>query len=1082
MKRILLLSFAFLTVVAFSAMAQRTVSGKVTDDSGESLPGVNVVIKGTTTGTTTDLDGNYRLSVDEGATLVFSFVGFETQEVQVGARSTIDISMGGATELQEVVVTALGFQEDRNKIASSSSQVGGADIKKSGEPGVIQSLAGKASGVRITKNSGDPGSGAYIQIRGQSSITRSLQPLIVIDGVPMTNSEIGNNTGGVHQQSRLNDLNPNDIESVQILKGASASALWGSRGSNGVIVVTTKKGKKGQVQVQYTGTYSVDKISYKHDLQTKYGKGSGGNAATGTSTTGNSWGDKIEDRAGGADEVDTSGQYFEAEDGSLYYPIITKNDNSNYEESNFNSVFQNGNYFENNISLSGGGDNGTFYLSFSDMNQEGIIRNNSDYRRTTGRLNSTMQFNDMVTASTKVTYSSITSNRIQTGSNTSGLYLGFLRTPADFDQRDYKGTYYNAAGVPSFNRQRSYRRQIGNSASPIYDNPLWVINEFTNTSEVDRIIGSFQVDVKPTDWLTLIARVGADHYSDRRLTVFPINSAANGGNGSATDNVITETQTNADFMARIATNLSDDLTGSFIVGMNLNQRQFLSMGGTYQTFILNTEAVTFANATDNNTFPFTGESKVRTSAGYLNANFGYDDTYFLNLTARAENSSAFGDASKIFVYPSAELGVLFSNLIDVPVISNGKFRATYGQVGLAPAAYTADNYYASAAFGESWGPGASASAYDGSFIRDNTRGNEAVEPEKKTEFEVGVDLGFVEDRFNLSATYYQNKVEGALFFVQTAASTGFTNQYDNAATLENNGIELDFSANVIRTGDFNFTVGGNWSKYENTVTDLSGTESLFLAGFTGTSSRAVLGQAVGTLWGGRWDRDADGNLTEGPVSGFPQQALDEGILGDPNPDWMAGLNSTVSYKGFSLFVLVETKQGGDMWDGTDGALHTFGRALQTANETTVSAADAATITNYAGNPITAFGTDNGDGTYTFRGNLEDFGFGTVALDEAWYSSLGGGFGPVGEQFVKDGSWTRLREVTLAYNFPSSIASKLKMNNLRVAATGRNLKIWSKEYFGVDPESNLTGSSNGRGLLYFNNPGTQSYVFTLTATF
>lgn len=1087
MKRILLLSMVFSFVCAFSAWAQRTVSGKVTDDSGAGLPGVNVVIKGTTTGVTTDLDGNFQISVsDDNTVLVFTSVGMKTQEVTVGSRSVLDLGMeADVTELSEVVVTALGFTEQRNKIASSTSQVGGSNVKQSGETGLIQGLSGKASGVQIVKTSGDPGAGAYIQIRGQSSISRSVQPLIVLDGIPVNNTDLGSGSvDGVTQQSRLNDINPNDIESVQVLKGASASALWGSRGANGVIVITTKRGaKNSNMQVQYTGTYSIDRISYKHDLQTTFGRGNGGVDALNTSTTGNSWGAKIADRDGGDNPVDESGQYFEAEDGTLYYPTTAITDTRNYENSNFNSVFQNGSFLEHNISLSGGTATNTYYLSVSNLDQQGIIRNNSTYNRTTARLNVTSKLSDMVTATSNMSYSRISSDRIQRGSNTSGLYLGFLRTPADFDQRDYKGTYYNASGVPFFNRQRSYRRQIGNAASPTYDNPLWVINEFTNTSDVDRAIGSFQVDVTPTDWLTLIARVGVDDYTDRLVTYFPINSAANSGRGSYSDQAIGETQTNADFMARITSTITDKLDGSFLVGMNLNQRTTTSVGGTYINFILNSDARTFGNATALNQTAFTGESQVRTSAGYFSANFGYDETYFLTLTGRGENSSAFGDYAQIFFYPSAELGVLFSNLVEVPGMSSGKFRATYGQVGQAPASYRSQTYFTSASFGESWGPGNSAGGYDGAFGRSSLRGNQQVSPEKKTEFELGVDLGFVNDRISLSATYYDNKIEDALFFVATAGSTGYTNVYGNAASLENNGIELDWNAAVVKGDGLNVSIGGNWSRYRNEVTDLSGSESLFLAGFAGTSSRAVVGEAVGALWGGRWDRDESGALLEAQGNaGFPAIAATEGLLGDPNPDWMGALNTTISYKGLSLFVLFERKQGGDIWDGTDGALYTFGRSLETANETTVSAADAATIQNYAGNTIDAFGTDNGDGTYTFRGNLYDFGFGTVALDESWYGTTGGGFGPVGEQFIKDGSWTRLREITLSYDLPTSVANTVRMKALRVAATGRNLKIWSKEYFGIDPESNLTGSSNGRGLLYFDNPGTQSYVFSLTATF
>lgn len=1083
-----------LLLMSISAIAQeRSVSGKVVStEDGSALPGVNVVIKGTTNGTVTDADGNYKLTLPtSGGSLVFSFIGLQTSEIAIGERAIVDVSLAlDVTQLSEVVVTALGIESDATKLGSATSKITGSAAKESGEAGVIQGLAGKTSGVFIQKSAGDPGAGAYIQIRGQSTITSSVQPLIVVDGVPMFNSNVGSQTGGVVEQSRMNDLNPNDIENVQVLKGASAAALWGSRAANGVMVITTKKGKKGvgkKYSVSYGATYSIDKISYKHDLQTKFGQGSNGVYSPAGSA---SYGDKISERTGGPDVVvDAPGsQYFEAQSGKKYYAITTKNDRTNFEQSNFDQVFQNGHFLEQNISLSGAGDNSSIFASFSNLDQEGIIVGNSDYKRSTFRINGSNKLSDRINLKTNFSYAKIKSERIQQGSNVAGLYLGFLRTPSDFDNRDYKGTYYSAAGIPAFDRQRSYRRYLGNSYNPTYNNPGWTVNEQKNPNEVDRFLGSLELEFKPTSWLTFIARPGVDFYEDRRQSIFPIGSANNSGNGSATEQYLSERQFNVDAFGMANFKLTDHITGTGVLGANLNERTLHNDGFTYQNFILNLPISNAANATNENTFPFDFESIQRTSAGYGTLNLGYDELVYLNATVRVENASTFGSqAQSTFAYPSVDVAFNFnqlSTLRNSSFLSAGKIRAAYGEVGIQPVPYATQDDYVVAAYAESWGPAVSSAAYSGAYARSTVGGNPALEPERKKEVEVGTDLSFFNNKISLNATYYSNKTTGALFNVAIAPTTGYTNLYGNAASLENKGYELDLNATILKIGDFSWDLNANFSQNRNKVTDLSGTESLFLQGFTGTSSRAVVGQPVGALWGGRWDRDASGQLIL-DENGFPTQALDEGLLGDPNPDWRGGLGTTIRYKGIRLYALFDTFQGGDIWAGTHGALFNFGRTQASANETTVSAADAATIVSATGAPITSFGTDNGDGTYTFRGNVVDFGGGNVALNQSWYTGLGGGFGPVGEQFVVDGSWTRLRELTLGYTLATpAFKEATKLSSIDFTITGRNLAIWApnKDIIGVDPETNLTGPTNGRGLEYFNNPGTQSYVFSVRITY
>lgn len=1086
---------------------ERTVSGMVTSsEDGGPLPGVNVVVKGTTNGTVTDAGGKYSLSVSQGAdVLVFTFIGFQTQEEEIGARSSVDVQMViDVKQLSEVVVTALGLEADRDKFASATSQVGGSAVAKSGEATLINGLSGKASGVNIVRSSGDPGAGSYIQIRGQSTITGNLQPLIVVDGVPINNSTLGSSTDGVVQQSRLNDLNPNDIASIEILKGASAGALWGTRAANGVIVVTTKKGssESGKIDVSFNSTYSMDEIYLTHNLTKNWGSGTLMQYRF-VPPGGASWGDYIPERAGGEDAaVTTPGTagyngYFESGDGTRFYAVPNgtalnphggKNSTATYDYRDY--LFKTGSFWDNTLSLSGGNTDENFYISIGNLNQDGILKYNSNYDRTTVRVNANKRFNDVVKLGTNFSYSGVKSNRIQNGSNTSGLYLGGLRTSPDFNSEYYVGTYVNASGVRFPNRQRAYRNPLGSSTGSVYDNPLWMMQNIISTTQVGRFIGSAQLGVTPVKWLDLTARLGIDSYSDRRKDFFdPLASTI--PNGRLTLQTIRETQVNADVFGNGKFSFSEDFTLDAIVGMNFNQRQYDNIGATTTNFIIRTQIPEdLANAAPENQLPFNGLSYVRTAALYSSLDFGIKDQVFVNLTGRAESASTFGsEVSSTFFYPSASVAWQFSKMISPQgdgFLSFGKLRVAYGTVGVQPGPYNTVTYYAPGAYFESWGPSLSSANYgEGGYTESGTLGNAQLKPERKTEIEIGTDLRFHKDRFSVGFTYFTNETEDAILRVATAASTGFTGKTANAATIENKGYEIDLGAGIVQSTNFSWNLNANYSVYENKVVDLAGTTSLFLAGFTGTSSRAVPGQPLGVLWGVDFQRDDQGKYIL-DTRGFPLAASEETVIGDPNPDWRGGLGNTFRFKNLSLYVLLEAVWGGDIWAGTSGIMKHFGRSMETDVRTTLSAAQAAS-TNIAttGATIATRYPANPDGTYTFRGSLVDFGGGQVALDQSWYQSRGGGFGPVNSQFIKDASNWRVREVTLAYSLNSEGFRKTtRLNSVDFSITGRNLFIDGPDVdiIGNDPETNLTGPSNGRGLEYFNNPATRSYLFSVKLNF
>ncbi len=1065
----------FLVLFAQITFAQeRFVSGTVSDNNGLPLPGVSILVKGTSSGTLTDIDGKFKIEASATQVLVFSYIGMKTKEV-VAKSTSLNIKLeDNATELEGVVVNVLGVEVKKNQNASAYSRIKGTALTDSGEASILKGLSGKASSVSIVSNSGDPGSGAYIQIRGQNSITGSTQPLFVIDGIPVSNDEIaggdGTGTADVGQQSRLNDINPNDVESVQILKGASAAALWGYRAANGVVLIKTKKGKKGKISVDFNTSVSFDRANVKMDLQNRFGQGSAG---VWRRNNPNSFGDKIDTRSGASDIYNTAGSYFVSNNGATIYPIATggKNSRANFNDSNLDAVIGKGQLVDNHIGISGGSESTSFYLGFGKSKQEGIIRN-SNYERTSLDFSTESKIGTKTSFKGKFGFSSVKSKRIQQGSNLSGLMLGLYRTPADFDNSDFIGTHYDASGVPLFNSQRAYRQDIGTYADDLsssYNNPLWTTDIQSNPNSVNRYIAGFELKQEVNSRLSLLARVGLDGYSDKRLTMFPMNSVENGGSGSANESVIDFQQYNVDFMALGDLNLNENINLNYLTGINFAESDYAQRGGSYKNFLIDSNIFSYDNALIIDKTTFLTRSTTKLSAAYFSTAFDFKNYLFLTLGGRFETSSTYDPNLKVYFYPTVEAGYKFTNKLESKVLTNGKLRLTYGQVASAPGFGYGTTYYNSATGVEGWGPGYDSGVYTGSFQQSGTRGNPNLKPEIKTEVELGTDLElFRKIKFNF--TYYTNQTKDLLVNVPLNGSSTFSYAYGNSATIENKGIELDFDANILPSDSkIKWTVFGNWSKNKNEVTRLDGTSSLFLNGFTGGSSRAVLGEPLGVLWGGKFDRDANGALIL-DANGFPTVASSEGVIGDPNPKWRGGIGTAIEYKNFKLSTLFDASMGGQLWDGTNGALTNFGRTWETANEVTLTTPTV----NYAGDMIPAG---------TVRGNLHDFGGGSVLLDQSWYQSVGGGFGPVAEQFVKSASWVKWRELTLSYHLKLSDKKILGFESATFSATGRNLWLWTEaKDLGQDPETNLTGGSNGRGLQYFNNPNSKSFIFSVNLKF
>jgi TonB-linked SusC/RagA family outer membrane protein len=873
---------------------------------------------------------------------------------------------------------------------------------------------------------------------------------------------------GVGQQSRMNDINPNDIESVKVLKGASAAALWGYRASNGVILITTKKGKKGRVSVDINSSISFDKVNIKFKTQDIYGQGRGG-VWSGASARSGSFGDKIASRSGAADIFNTTGQYFVSNTGNTIYPTRTKNSTANFNNSNYDAVINDGQSVNNHVGISGGSENTNFYLGLGSNVQQGIVRG-SDYERTSVDFSSESKVGDKLSFKSKFSYSSTNANRIQTGSNLSGLFLGLYRTPADFDNRDYVGTNYTN-GVPSFNSQRAYRQAVGTNASdrnPSYNNPLWTTDIQKNPNTVERYIAGFEIKQNVTSWLSLLGRLGLDGYSDKRISMFPINSSENGGNGSGTESVTDFKQFNVDVIALGDVKINDNIGLTYLTGINFASTEYDQRGGSYKNFLIDNNSFSYDNALLVDKTTFLNRTYSKLSGAYISTAFDYKNFLYLTVGGRLETSSTYSPNLKSYFYPTAEIAYKFTKNSTNEILTNGKLRTTFGQIASIPRPYAGTTYYDSALGTEGYGPAYDSGAYNGSFQRSQNGGNVNLKPEIKTELEFGTDLEFFK-KLSINATYYTNETKDLLVDVPLNGSSTYSSPYGNFATIQNRGIEIEFDANILSsTSPIKWNVFGNWSRNRNKVTQLDGTESLFLAGFTGSSSRAVLGQPLGVLWGGKFDKDTNEALIL-DSNGFPTVALSEGVIGDPNPDWRGAIGTSISFKNITLSTLFDASIGGQLWDGTNGALNNFGKTIESANEVTLTSPTV----NYNGTVIPAG---------TVRGNLRDFGAGNVLLDEAWYTQLGGGFGPVSEQFIKSASWVKWRELSLSYLLKFT-NKKIGIESISFTGTGRNLWLWTEDKtLGQDPETNLTGGSNGRGLQYFNSPNSRSIIFSVNLKF
>jgi TonB-linked SusC/RagA family outer membrane protein len=1052
------LAFVAAALLSLPAFAQSTVTGTVTSASnGETLPSVAVRVKGTNVASVTNFNGSYSISAGQNAVLVFSALGYASQEVSVTG-SVLNVKLKLATtRLDDVVVTAGGVEKQRRALGFGVEEIKGSAVKASGESNFISGLSAKVSGVQVTNSSGAAGAASYIKIRGNATFTSSdNQPLMVVDGVPIDNSMTNTEDlrGGVAYSNRAMDINPDDIETISVLKGGAAAALYGTRGANGVILITTKKGAYGQAfRVDVNSSAEFTEANQLPRLQSKFSQGIG--TYGGGTTSPFSWGPGLSELG-----YDANGSI--VSDPSLFVG------DAGVDAANPYDFFKRGLRLNNAVTVSGGTERSTYYLSVSNLADDGIIPLNR-FDRTTVRLTGSGQITSKLKATGSLAYTSSGGYRIQQGSNVSGLMLGLLRTPPSFDN---SAGYENADGT-----QRTYRNGGG------YDNPYWTVNKNPFQDKVSRTFGYVQLDYALADNILVNYKVGLDAYSDTRQQIIAKNSRSFPA-GSITNDVYNWEELNQDLQIRYNEKFGDFGVAA-MAGFNSNQRQLRNVWG-YGSGLVIPNFYNMSNATNQQTAE--GITRRRIWGLYGEGTLDYKNYLFLTLTARRDQASTFGDVGTPILYPSGSLGLVLTDALNIKsdVLNFWKLRASQAKVGIEPGFGSNATYFNRTQVGSGWVDGLSFPFMGQTgFTMSDVLGNPGLTPEFTVTSEIGTEFRMFNNRLNVDMTYYNQESRDLIIAVPVAGSSGFTSAFINAGSMYNRGIEIAASADLVKSEDFNWNTGITYTRNRNKVTSLAeGVDVVGLPwGFFGANQRLMVGQAYGTLYGDDWQRNEDGVALVDEF-GYPVYSSTEVVVGDPNPDFLLGWTNDISYKNWSFNMLWDIRQGGDIWNGTRGALMYFGTHGDT---------ESMTLNN--GDVVERGGSylwhDNVSGTScvyapgtVIDGNDVSGQANMTQIEHGFNSYANGplsGFTGASRPFIEDGSWIRLRQIGLSYSLPEKVLAGTGLKGLSLSAQGRNLFL-STPYTGVDPETNLSGATNSQGADYFNMPNTKGYIFSLKANF
>ncbi|WP_282014295.1 SusC/RagA family TonB-linked outer membrane protein [Marinifilum flexuosum] len=875
-----------------SAVAvQKTVTGTVTEESGMSLPGVSVVVKGTTVGTVTDVDGKFQIAVDESSVLVFSFVGMTTLEITVGSQSVIDVVMAAdALQVDEVVVTALGIKREKKALGYAVQDVKADDLTKAGDGDLVSSLQGKVAGVQINQTGGGVGGSSRIDIRGVSSLVGNNEPLWIVDGVPFDNgnSNDGSVWGGTSRAGGAFDLNPDDIESVSVLKGANAAALYGERGGNGVILVTTKKGKRNKgLGISYSGSMTLSEAAYMLDLQDKFGQGVNGEYyATETA----SWGPEMK------------GQQVESWTGEM----IPFEDQGNL----LKDFTRTGIAHKHNVSFSGGNDDGSFRMSLGKDIINGIYDNHK-VEKTTFDLRADYDINSWLNVESKLSFFLTEGEQRPEVGNYS--YVSYFNTmPRNIRTSDLKPGYDIIAG--------KHVEKIYSDASPGNRNPYFLQEQYVNNDKKNRTFGFIAANVKLTSDLKAKFKYGMDFFQFSSLDGYQYADNINPNRPDYNPTQSNFKEENYEFLLSYNKDLNEDFTISLNVGANTMKRHFKQLRSFSGK--LSSEDDFYLGAGSNiKAVESITESEVRSMYGF--GQVAYKNMIFLDFTARNDWSSTLTSADTEFdnsyFYPSVSLSALLSEMFELPkFVSYAKVRGSLAQVGKA-----ADPYQTSQTY----------KIESGDF--DLSKGkvpdvlvNKDLKPEISTSWEIGTDIRLFSNRIGLDFTYYQEDTKNQILKLSTDQTTGYPYRLINAGLIRNKGIEVMLTTVPVKTEDFNLTLGFNFAKNKGTLEELYEDMPVYKfednEGFVG-----LPGKRLGIIRGSKYDRNENGDIIVDNNGLMKLSNEEHNILGNVQADWTGAINLNAEYKGFYLSALVSIQQGGDILSTSEQAAVSTGTAKRT---------------------------------------------------------------------------------------------------------------------------------------------------------
>ncbi len=1022
-----------LLVVAGGLYAQQTVTGLVTSAEDNSpLPGASIVLVGTTIGAVTDADGNYSIELpDLTGTLSFSFIGFQAIQEAVNGRTTINITLTPAVEvLDEVVITALGISREKKALGYSVTEVSGEDMNQVKESNVINQLSGRVAGVVITQSTSGPGSGSRVVIRGNNSLTGNNQPLYVVDGIPVDNTGLGSAAGSgtanykrVDYGTGISDINADDIESMSVLKGPNAAALYGARASNGVILITTKSGKrKSGLGVTFSSNLTVETPMILPNYQDEYGQGKDGNIPSEynefMSSTGGTWGPRL----------DGSNQYyFTAEDDLRPYSP---------QPDNVKDFFRNGTNFVNTLAFEYGSEHVNTRFSYTNTMTNSILPN-SDLQRHNFNLRSLSHLSDRLSVDAKVTYFRQEANQ-RPALGTEGIMAYVYDMPRNVAIEDLEDYINDDLTV------KSYQYNTGN--------PYWILNHDVNSDTRDRVLGFAKVNYEFTDYLQGFVRVGTDWTTQNIETIEQYGHWFYGTGRFNFRSEITQ-ETNADFLLMFNKDIGDiGIVVNAGGSTRYNMHRHSNISG--EDFKIPTKPIV-SGANIINTPGYLPPRKKNVQSLYAQAQVSFRRAIFLDLTGRNDWSSTLPEDQWSYFYPSASLSFLLNDLIGFQssVLNYSKLRFSWAQVGNDTDPYQNDNPYNLR--------GTTASYLGLTVLTRPSTYYEPIRPEEATSLEGGLELSMLNNRMYADFSLYKITSRDLIMTIPVPAATGYSSFHTNVGEITNKGLEILIGGYPVQTQDFSWDISLNLAKNKNELVELI--EDLQTYQFSTVNSGNVIVQATvggeyGEIWGTDYKLTPSGDRVV-DATGRPQASEEKVLLGNYQPDWTGGFMNSLTWKGIKLGFLIDFRFGGEVFSGTDARLDQSGTSARTLDYRDGIIVDGMVNTgtpeepNYQPNTLQITGQD-------------------------YWGAMSG----ISSNYIYSQTNIRLRELTLVYSLPRSILGESFIQGVSVGLVGRNLFFIYKDIDNFDPESSYSTSNYAQGMLWYNLPTTRSIGFNLNISF